>query len=77
MPAVYLPTQPAVKAMDAGIRENSGLAVSTRFYSVFKDWIDSCTSGVIFISIRVDNKLREFDKQRKRIYMNSFLSPIR
>jgi hypothetical protein len=58
MPAVYLPTVPEIKAMDAGIRENSGLAVSTRFYSVFKDWIDENTSGVIFISLRVDNKLR-------------------
>ena len=76
MPAVYLPTQPAVKAMDAGIRENSGLAVSTRFYSVFKDWIDSCTSGVVFISIRVDNKLREFDNKEKESMVNSFLSPL-
>lgn len=76
MPAVYLPTKPAVKAMDAGIRENSGLAVSTRFYSVFKDWMDSCTSGVIFISIRVDNKLREFDNNEKESMINSFLSPL-
>jgi hypothetical protein len=76
MPAVYLPTQPAVKAMDAGIRENSGLAISTRFYSVFSDWIDTCTSGVIFISIRVDNKLREFDNKEKESLVNSFLSPL-
>ncbi len=76
MPAVYLPTQPAIKAMDAGIRENSGLAISTRFYSVFKDWIDSSTSGAIFISIRVDNKLREFDNKEKESMVNSFLSPL-
>ena len=76
MPAVYLPTDPEIKAMDAGIRENSGLAVSTRFYSVFKDWIDANTSGVIFISLRVDNKLREFDVNQKNTYISELLSPV-
>lgn len=76
MPAIYLPTQPAIKAMDAGIRENSGLAISTRFYSVFKDWIDTSTSGVIFISIRVDNKLHQFDNKEKESLIGSFLSPL-
>ncbi len=76
MPAVYLPTAPEIKAMDAGIRENSGLAVSTRFYSVFKDWIDENTSGVIFISLRVDNKLREFNVNEKKTYLSELLSPV-
>ena len=76
MPTVYLPTIPETKAMDAGIRENTGLAVSTRFYSVFKEWIDTNTSGVIFISLRVDNKLHEFDKQKKSTYISELISPI-
>lgn len=76
MPAVYLPTNPAVKAMDAGIRENSGFAVSTRFYSVFKDWIDENTGGAIFISIRVDNKQRDFNVNEKESYISELLSPI-
>lgn len=76
MPAVYLPTNPEIKAMDAGIRENSGFAVSTRFYSVFQDWINENTSGVIFISIRVDNKLRDFDPKNKETYISELLSPV-
>lgn len=76
MPAVYLPTAPEIKAMDAGIRENSGFAVSTRFYSVFQDWINENTSGVIFISIRVDNKLRDFDTKTKETYISELLSPV-
>lgn len=76
MPAVYLPTSPPVKVMDAGIRENSGMAVSTRFYSVFKDWIDANTSGVIFITIRVDNKLRNLDAKEKETYIGELLSPV-
>lgn len=76
MPAVYLPTTPEIKAMDAGIRENSGLAVSTRFYSVFKDWIDANTSGVVFLSFRVDNKLHDFTAQKKKTYLSELLSPV-
>lgn len=76
MPSVYLPTDPEIKALDAGIRENSGFTVSTRFYSVFKDWIDQNTSGAIFISIRVDNKLRDFDIKEKETYINELISPV-
>ena len=46
------------------------------FYSVFKDWIDTHTSGVIFISIRVDNKLRDFDAKDKETYISELLSPL-
>lgn len=76
MPAVYLPTTPEIKVMDAGIRENSGFAVSTRFYSVFQDWINENTSGVIFISIRVDNKLRDFNPKTKETYISELISPV-
>ena len=76
MPSVYLPTQPEIRVMDAGIRENTGLAVSTRFYSVFKDWIDANTSGVIFITLRVNNKFREFDIKEKQTYLTELLSPV-
>jgi hypothetical protein len=75
-PAVYLPTAPQIKVMDAAIRENSGFTVSTRFYSVFKDWIDANTRGVIFISIRVDNKLKNFDPNQKETYISELLSPL-
>ncbi len=76
MPQVILPTKPEIKAMDAGIRDNSGLAISTRFYNVFKDWIDENTAGVIFISIRVDNKQRVFDPKEKQTYISELLSPV-
>ncbi|HQD13279.1 MAG TPA: hypothetical protein PLW43_10070, partial [Chitinophagales bacterium] len=71
-----LTTKPEIKAMDAGIRDNSGLAISTRFYNVFKDWIDENTAGVIFISIRVDNKQRVFDPKEKQTYISELLSPV-
>lgn len=76
MPAVYMPTRPEIKVMDAGIRDNTGLSVSTRFYSVFKDWIDQNTSGVVFISLRVDNKFSEYEPAEKTTYLSELLSPV-
>ena len=51
--------------MDAGIRDNTGLAISTRYYNVFKNWMDENTSGVILISLRVDGKYNEFNTHQK------------
>lgn len=76
MPAVYLPTRPEIKVMDAGIRENTGLSLSTRFYSVFKDWIDQHTDGIIFLQIRVDDKLKDLRQDEKQTYISEFLSPL-
>lgn len=76
MPAVYLPTQPEIKAMDAGIRDNSGFTISTRFYSVFKNWIEENTSGVIFITIRVGSKQRKYNAKEKDSYISELLAPV-
>lgn len=76
MPAVYLPTQPQIKALDAGLRDNTGIAVAVRFYSVFKDWIDANTSGVVFVSLRVDNKFSDLGATNKSTYLSELFSPI-
>ena len=76
MPVVYLPTTPEVKVMDAGIRDNTGLAISTRYYNVFKNWMDENTSGVILISLRVDGKYNEFNTHQKDSFFGELLSPI-
>jgi len=52
LPNVWLPTQPVIDVMDAGIRDNFGQEMSIRFLSVFNDWIAENTAGVVFIQIR-------------------------
>lgn len=75
LPVVYLPTNPEIKTLDAGIRDNTGVVVSTRFYSVFKDWIETHTSGAIFITLRVSDKFGKFDTHKKPTLMAELLSP--
>lgn len=52
LPNVWLPSDPVVDVMDAGIRDNFGQETSLRFVDNFKEWIEENTSGVIILQIR-------------------------
>ncbi|MBO9199921.1 MULTISPECIES: hypothetical protein [Niastella] len=52
LPNVWLPSDPVVDVMDAGIRDNYGQETALRFIHVFQQWIRENTSGVVLIHIR-------------------------
>ncbi len=54
LPNVYLPTDPSVQAMDAGLRDNYGFEPAFRFINQYKDWINKNTSRVIIVQSRGD-----------------------
>ncbi|MBA3649341.1 MAG: hypothetical protein H0W62_12455 [Chitinophagales bacterium] len=54
LPNVYLPTNPPVQCMDAGMRDNYGVEPGLRFLYTFKDWINTNCSRVIIIQARGD-----------------------
>lgn len=56
LPSVWLPTNPVIDVMDAGLRDNYGQETSLRFLHVFKDWINENTSGVLILQIRSRQK---------------------
>lgn len=56
LPNVWLPTNPVVDVMDAGLRDNFGQETTLRFIDNFKDWIAENTSGVIILQIRDSQK---------------------
>lgn len=60
LPNVWLPTDPVVDVMDAGIRDNFGQESMVRFLHVFRAWLRENTSGVVFLQIR-DRKLGEWE----------------
>lgn len=62
LPAVSMPTTPEMKVMDAGLRENHGFGMTTRFVNVFRKWIEDYTAGVVIIQIRSDQKLKKMEK---------------
>jgi hypothetical protein len=52
LPNVWLPSEPVVDVMDAGLRDNYGQETTLRFTEAFDDWIEANTSGVLIIQIR-------------------------
>lgn len=52
LPNVWLPSEPVVDVMDAGLRDNFGQETSLRFLVSFDEWIKANTSGVLLIQVR-------------------------
>jgi hypothetical protein len=52
LPNVWLPSNPVIDVMDAGLRDNYGEETTLRFISNFKTWIKENTAGVLIIQLR-------------------------
>lgn len=52
LPNVWLPSEPVIDVMDAGLRDNFGQETTIRFLISFDEWIKENTSGVLVIQIR-------------------------
>ncbi len=52
LPNVWLPSDPVIDVMDAGLRDNYGQETTLRFLSSFDDWIKKNTGGILVIQIR-------------------------
>lgn len=61
-PPVFLPTDPPVRVMDAGMRDNFGYECVHRYVSAYQDWILENIDQVVWIEIRYREKLEEIVK---------------
>ena len=52
LPNVWLPSNPIIDVMDAGLRDNFGQETTLRFIANFKDWLKANTSKVIILQMR-------------------------
>jgi len=76
LPNVWMPTNPIIDVMDAGIRDNYGQENLIRFLHVFNQWITQNTRGVLFIQIR-DQKTSDWnDHLKDQGLIGVFTKPI-
>lgn len=52
LPNVWLPSNPVIDVMDAGLRDNYGQETTLRFLSTFNNWIKENTGGALILQIR-------------------------
>ncbi len=76
LPNVTMPTDPVVKVMDAGFRDNYGLETSLRFAYTFKDWINENTSGVVLVAIRNFILETEIEEYHRESIIDRLINPI-
>ena len=75
LPYPSLPTEPSIEVMDAGLRDNFGMKVSAKYISVFKDWIEKNTSGLIILQIRDTEKNAKPNIEHSTI-LDKIVNPI-
>jgi len=52
LPVVRMPSEPRMNIMDAGLRDNFGTELASRYLYVLRNWIQRNTRRVIFLEIR-------------------------
>ncbi|OJW82727.1 MAG: hypothetical protein BGO69_07070 [Bacteroidetes bacterium 46-16] len=52
LPVVKLPSKPVMNIMDAGMRDNFGTEIASRYLFVMRRWIEENAGNVIFLEIR-------------------------
>jgi hypothetical protein len=52
LPVVGLPSDPVMRIMDTGMRDNFGISLALRFVQQHQEWIRTHTRGVLMVQIR-------------------------
>lgn len=73
LPNVWLPTNPVIDVMDAGLRDNYGQETALRFVQTFRSWLKQNVSKVVLIQIR-DRQMGEWNYPIEQASMLSFVT---
>ncbi len=76
LPYVSLPSEPEIKVMDAGFRDNYGIETTVKFIHIFKDWIKENTSGVVVVQVRSNKRQRDIEKYERETFISRMLKPV-
>jgi hypothetical protein len=75
LPSVWLPSNPVIDVMDAGIRDNYGTESTLRFLNVFEQWIKTNTKKVVIIQLR-DREKSDWIKPKPSNYLTYITQPF-
>jgi len=76
LPNAYLPSEPPIRMIDAGWRDNYGVLAASRFVLNFSDWILENTSGVLIVQMRDIDKLNDFGEGTRTTIAGRLLNPL-
>ena len=76
LPVVKLPSNPEMNVMDAGLRDNFGMEVASRYLFVMRDWIQANTGNVIFLQIRDTKEHEVFLPSEQKSLSEMLMQPL-
>lgn len=75
LPVVKLPSRPYMNVMDAGLRDNFGAEVITRYLYVMREWIAQNVDEVIYLEIRDTKEHEVFPSSEMNSLSSSIMGP--
>ncbi len=76
LPMVFLPSEPRIEVMDAGLRDNLGLTTSIKYIENFKNWIHEHTSGIVIIQLRDKEKKTKIRDKQSGSLISKLFTPL-
>ncbi|GGF30159.1 patatin-like phospholipase family protein [Echinicola rosea] len=76
-PNIQLPSDPQMEIMDSGLSDNFGVKDALRFISVFEDWMEANTSGVVLVTIRDSEKNLEIENKTPPTILQKLITPLK
>jgi hypothetical protein len=74
-PVVTLPSEPPMRVMDAGVRDNYGYRTTLSYLYTFRAWIAANTSGVVVLQLRDTQKDLEVHPSSGSLF-GRFFDPV-
>jgi hypothetical protein len=76
LPVVKLPSKPQMNIMDAGLRDNFGLEVATRYLFVHRQWLKENVGKVIVLEIRDTREYEVFPPTEQGSIGSMLMDPL-
>ncbi len=75
-PAANLPSDPSIRILDAGIRDNYGMSNTIKYIYFFREWLAANTSKVIIIQVRDQEKFIDMEASKKPSLWQEITQPF-
>jgi hypothetical protein len=76
LPVVKLPSEPQMNIMDAGLRDNFGLEVVSRYLNVYQQWMNENVGNVIVLQIRDTRENEVFPATEQKTLGTMIADPL-
>ena len=76
LPNIYLPTEPQIQVMDAGLRDNFGMLSTAQYLHAMQNWLDTAIEKIVVVRIFDKPKEIEIREDPYQSLIHSITAPV-